>query len=143
MPAWQLCQQYDWHEITYRNITFAQNNYNYNKIMVLWNILFQKLFWPYTIWINCSSDLIFLQLLGLVFQKVFSITTTFFFTTDQNNFGYKIPVIIIRYKLWISGKKFKRGMKFFPKSNVQRDICIIETRLPCCHEKKIKWFSGL
>ena len=42
---------------------------------------YQKLFWPFTAWINCSSDL-----------KSFSRSLEqFFLTVGQSNFGNKIP----------------------------------------------------
>ena len=49
---------------------------------------YQKLFWHFTVWINCSSDL-----------KKFanSIIKTFFLPIDQNNFGNKIPFLCQRY----------------------------------------------
>ena len=44
---------------------------------------YQKLFWPFTVWINCSSYL-----------KCFSRTLEqFFLTVGQNNFGNKIPFL--------------------------------------------------
>ena len=56
---------------------------------------YQKLFWPFTVWINCSSDF-------KVFEnyqpsasnfKCFSRSLEqFFLTVSQNNFGNKIPL---------------------------------------------------
>ena len=54
------------------------------------SILFQKLYWPLTVQMNCSSDLknfIYLFLaFSLKFQKVFSIARAFFFhsRSEQN-----------------------------------------------------------
>ena len=48
-----------------------------------WNKLekhfFHKLFWPFTVWINCSSEHLFFKFwaFNLEFQKFFSITITF------------------------------------------------------------------
>ena len=45
-------------------------------------ICYQKLFWPFTVWINCSSDL-------ENFCKFKA--EQFFLKVGQNNFGNKIP----------------------------------------------------
>ena len=42
---------------------------------------YQKLFWPFTVWINCSSD----------HSRSLE---QFFLTVGQNNFGNKIPFVI-------------------------------------------------
>ena len=42
---------------------------------------YQKLFWPFTVWIDCSSDL-----------KIFANSLT----VGQNNFGNKIPFSILK-----------------------------------------------
>ena len=58
------------------------------------SFFYQKLFWPFKVWLNCSSDLKFFKFLAfsLKFQKFFSITNFFFLTVGQNNFGNKIPI---------------------------------------------------
>ena len=53
---------------------------------VLWETSrnkYQKLFWPFIVWINCSSDL----------KKFSRSLEQFFPTVSQNNFGNKIPII--------------------------------------------------
>ena len=42
----------------------------------------QKLFWPFTVWMNCSSDL----------KNISRLSEQFFLTVCQNNFGNKIPI---------------------------------------------------
>ena len=45
---------------------------------------YQKLFWPFTVWINCTNDL----------KKKFSRSLEqFFLSVGQNNFGNKIPFL--------------------------------------------------
>ena len=54
------------------------------------------MFWSFSIWINCFSDLkIFANSWPSAsnFQKFFSITRAIFLTLGQNNFGNKIPII--------------------------------------------------
>ena len=56
---------------------------------------YQKLFWPFTIWINFSSDLKNLEILGLqprISKVFFRSLEQFFLTVGQNNFGNKIPI---------------------------------------------------
>ena len=55
---------------------------------------YQKLFWPFTIWINCSSDLKNFansQPSALNFKSFTQSLEQFFLTVGQNNFGNKIP----------------------------------------------------
>ena len=52
-----------------------------------------KLFWPFTVWINCSSDLknfAKFSAFSLEFQKLSRSLEQFFLTVGQNNFGNKI-----------------------------------------------------
>ena len=59
--------------------------------------LYQKLFWPFTVWINCSSDLKnFANSRSSASNfKSFSRTQEqFFLTVGQNNFGNKIPLCV-------------------------------------------------
>ena len=52
---------------------------------------YQKLFWPFTVWINCFSDL-----------KSFSRSQEqFFLTVGQKNFGNKIPFITYHAWKWL------------------------------------------
>ena len=55
---------------------------------------YQKLFWPFTVWTNCSSDLkIFANSQPSVsnFNFFSRSQEQFFLTVGQNNFGNKIP----------------------------------------------------
>ena len=58
-------------------------------------VCYHKLFWSFTVWINCSSDPKILQILGLQprISKVFQSLQQFFLTVGQNNFGSKIPFL--------------------------------------------------
>ena len=56
-----------------------------------------KLFWPFTVWINCSSDLKNFANSRLEFQKFFSNTRTIFSTVSQYNFDNKIPDMCIKH----------------------------------------------
>ena len=55
---------------------------------------YQRLFWPFTVWINCSSDLeIFANSRPSAsnFKSFSRSLEQFFLTVGQNNFGNKIP----------------------------------------------------
>ena len=55
---------------------------------------YQKLFWPFTVWINCSNDLkIFANSRPLAsnFKSFSQSLEQFFLAVGQNNFGNKIP----------------------------------------------------
>ena len=59
---------------------------------------YQKLFWPFTVWINCSSDLKIFENSRPSASNFKSFSRSlehFFLTPGQNNFGNKIP-----YLLW-------------------------------------------
>ena len=86
----------------------------------------QKVFCPYTAWINCSSDpKIFenSQPSALNFKSFFQSVEQFFLTVGQNNFGNKIPLYLF---LWST----------IHKSNPQ--LSCITDRLVCysCYETK-------
>ena len=58
---------------------------------------YQKFFRPFTVWINCSSDLKFFANF-----KSFSLSLEqFFFTVGQNKFGNKIPELALKWDLVI------------------------------------------
>ena len=62
---------------------------------------YQKLFWPFTAWINCSNDIkkFANSRPSALNFKSFSRSKEFFFlTVGQNNFGNKIPFLIISQK---------------------------------------------
>ena len=61
---------------------------------------YQKLFWPFTVWINCSSDLKKFansQPSASNFKKISWSLEQFFLTVCQNNFGNKIPFLFAKY----------------------------------------------
>ena len=56
---------------------------------------YQKLYWPFTVWINCSSDLKNFansQPSASNFKSFSRSLEHFFLTVGQNNFGNKIPL---------------------------------------------------
>ena len=56
---------------------------------------YRKLFWPFTVWINCSSDLKNLansRPSASNFKSFPRSQEQFFLTVGQNNFGNKIPI---------------------------------------------------
>ena len=62
---------------------------------------YQKLFWPFTVWINCSSDIkIFAnsQPSASNFKSFSRSLEQFFLPVVQNNFGYKIQFFLFRSK---------------------------------------------
>ena len=80
---------------------------NPNNFFPIWILIFpsrnklkkafcyQKLFWPFTVWMNCSSDLkIFAKSRPSASFKSFSRSLEqFLLTVGQNNFGNKIPFL--------------------------------------------------
>ena len=58
---------------------------------------YKKLFWTFTVWINCSSCL-----KNFANSRLSAITTHFFLTAGQNNFANKIPVLLA--KNFLNGK---------------------------------------
>ena len=84
---------------------FSNLNPNSSNLLHLRNVqeqvkeafCYQKLFWPFTVWINCSSDLkIFVNSRpsALNFKRFSQSVEHFFLTVGQNNFGNKIPLFI-------------------------------------------------
>ena len=62
---------------------------------------YQKLFWPLTVWINCSSDLkIFANSWTSAsnFKSFSQSTEQFFLAVGRNNFGNKVPFLTVRLK---------------------------------------------
>ena len=103
------------HFLTFPAIFFSNLNCNYDlsyncskfldvrnlKEQVKKAICYQKLFWPFTVWINCSSDLkIFANSRPSAsnFVSFSQSLEQFFFTVGQNNFGNKIPFSIFFYQ---------------------------------------------
>ena len=115
------------------------NNSNCSNLLDLRNLqeqvkkafYYQKLFRPFTVWINCSSDLKFFSNSwpsASNFKSFSRSLEQFFLTVGQNNFGNKIPFLNsfhscnnclnvytakIHMKLHISDQIVK-GMKPFP-----------------------------
>ena len=86
---------------------------------------YQKLFWPFTVWINCSSDLKNFansRPSASNFKSFSRSLEQFFLTVGQNNFGNKIPLLTFgrrcgchfmssyststmqRFWIWLSGR---------------------------------------
>ena len=100
-------------------ISFSNLNSNCSNLLDLRNLqeqfkkifCYQKLFWPFTVWINCSSDLKMFAI-SLKFQKFFSITRTIFSRSRSEQFWWRNTKIV---KLFIFlGKHF-----FFLNWNVR------------------------
>ena len=84
------------------------SNLNYN-CSIFWDLrnlpeqvektfCFQKLFWPLTVWINCSSDLKNFENSrpsASNFKSFSRSLEQFFLTVGQNNFGNKIRLLFI------------------------------------------------
>ena len=61
----------------------------------------QKLFWPFTVRTNCTSDQILrCQSSPSNFNFFFSNTRTIFLTVGQNNFGNKMPFFFLISSCW-------------------------------------------
>ena len=96
-------------------IIFSNLNYNCSNSLDMRNLqeqvkkafCFQKLFWPFTVWINCSSDLkSFANSWPSNFKSFSWSLEQFFLTVCQNNFGNKIPLhivmVLLSEALWFS-----------------------------------------
>ena len=77
-------------------------------------LCYQKFFWPFTVWINCSSDLknIASSRPSASNFKSFSRSLEhFFLTVGRNNFGNKIPLSKERCKntrIWLQAEPFQQ-----------------------------------
>ena len=89
-------------------IIFSNVNSNCSNLLDLRNLqekvkkafCYLKLFWPFTVWINCSSDLKkFANSWPSAsnFKSFSRSLEQFFHTVGQNNFGNKIPFIFINF----------------------------------------------
>ena len=83
-------------------IFFSNMNSNCSNLLDMRNLqeqvkkafCYQKLFWPFTVWINCSSDLKNFansRPSASNFKSFSRSLEQFFLTVGQNNFGNKIP----------------------------------------------------
>ena len=83
---------------------FSSLNYNCSKLLDKGNLqvqvkkafCYQKLFWPFNVWINCSSDrkkIANSRPSASNFKKKSRSFEQFFLTLGLNNFGNKIPFL--------------------------------------------------
>ena len=104
---------------------------------------YQKLFWPFTVWINCSSDLKNFKNSrpsASNFKNFSRSLEQFFLTVGQNNFGDKIPFLLRALKwnsLWISipmnfDKIFQFLQYFYIKYLMKKNVVV--------HERKKMYF---
>ena len=81
---------------------FSNLNSSCSNLLDMWNLqeqvkktfFYQKLFWPFTVWINCSSDFKTFansRRSASSFKSFSWSQEQFFLTVGQNNFGNKIP----------------------------------------------------
>ena len=87
---------------------------------------YQKLFWPFTIWINCSSHLKHFANSRPSASSLKSFSWSieqFFLTVGQNNFGNKIPFLI-----FVASSKNRIKVQNSQKTgtciNIRIDYCI-------------------
>ena len=105
-------------------------NYNCYSLLDVWNLqeqvkkafCYQKLFWPFTVWINCSSDLknfANFRPSASNFKSFSQSLEQYFLTVGQNNFVNKIPYQIILRLLFFSSSSYFRIMNVsaFRKEN--------------------------
>ena len=84
--------------LTQKNANIGDNNKPYNITFSNFSCRFinpKKYFWPFTVWINCSSDLKNFansRPSASNFKKCSRSLAQFFLTGGQNNFGNKIPI---------------------------------------------------
>ena len=84
-------------------IFFSNLNSNCSDLLDMRNLqeqvkkafCYQKMFWPFTVWINCSSDLKKFANSLTSTSKFFSNTRTFFLSVGQNSFVNKIPFLCL------------------------------------------------
>ena len=87
---------------------------------------YQKLFWPFTVWINCSRDLKFFgnsRPSASNFKSFSRFLEQFFLTAGQNNLGNKIPFIFnLQEKLekfiylWLTRNLFQNCTFYLPST---------------------------
>ena len=104
---------------------------------------YQRLFWPFTVWINCSSDL---KNFANSWPSVFNFNSfswsleQFFLTVGQNNFGNKIQFFALVWTLqaWKSTKS-SNGAVLMMTYNFQKD-CSPSSSAKC--KRNIKRFHA-
>ena len=109
------------------------------------------MFWPFTVWINCSSDLKFLAF-SLEFKKISRSLEQFFLTVCQNNFDNKIPFNIEKKVKWKKKQLVKRKKVTKNVNKVKAEChrfmafkgCYIEHTWgrPLLLRPNQKWFPG-
>ena len=114
-PWWLELDQMNHNHLRVQILVPKQRTYNKNLSSNLLDIemrhlqeqvkkafCYQKLFFPFTVWISCSSDLKFFSNSRPQASnfKFFSKSLQFFLTVAQNNFGNKIPFLIWRAIDW-------------------------------------------
>ena len=84
---------------------------------------YQKLFWPFTVWINCPSDLKHFansRPSVLNFKSFTQSLEQFFLTVGQKNFGNKIPMFhkLSLFSSYFLGQKNRLGdkNKYLPRA---------------------------
>ena len=91
---------------------FSNLNFNFANLLDLRNLqeqiknafCYQKLFWPFTVQTNCSSDLKSLANSGPSasnFKKISWSLEQFFLKAGQNNFCNKIPNFLLENKIML------------------------------------------
>ena len=94
-------------------IIFPNFDFNCSNLSSLRNLqeqvkkafCYQELFWPFTVWIKCSSDLKSFENSrpsASNFKSFSRSLEQFFLTVGQNNFGNKIPEIPKKKKSWLA-----------------------------------------
>ena len=90
-------------------IIFSNFDFNCSNLSSLRNLqeqvqkafCYQELFWPFTVWINCSSDLKNFENSrpsASNFKSFSQSLEQFFLTVGQNNFGNKIQLFFLENK---------------------------------------------
>ena len=100
---------------------FSNLNYNCSNLVDMRNLqeqvkkafCYQKLFWPFTVWINCSSDFKSFENSrpsSSNFRSFSQCLEQFFLKVGQNNIGNKIPILKRNYEEGRIG--FKKDLEF-------------------------------
>ena len=101
---------------------------------------YQKFFWPFTVWINCYSDLKHFansRPSASNFKSFSRSLEQFFLTVGQNNFGNKIP--FPPFKWLILFQNIKHLKKKLPdKSLISQSSSSTLTGLPFSSSKRLR-----
>ena len=94
----------------------------------------QKLFWPFTVWINCSSDLKFFANSRPSASKIksfFQSLEQFFLTVGQNNFGNTILTFLhaVKKECYKSEWAFIQFSSYPPKWAFTNPPCFVQKLL--------------